>query len=268
MSLHLIGASGFIGQSIQHLQPHNIHCWSSKPSLGHDYFDIYNADSWSPLLSANPDTVILLSWPGLPNYSNTSHLNQNLPANIKLVEALVGAGCKHIIFAGTCYEYGLQYGPLGEDLPTQPCNHYSIAKDALRRAASIICMQAEVRWTWFRIFYPYGEMQRSNSLYPSLLNAINSKELTFSMSSAHKIRDFIPISNVASAFINAAKSSTENGVVNLGSGIPQSLEGFARKICSDSRSQIKLNFGVYPDRQDEPLAFWANTQKAKMLNLL
>ena len=46
---------------------------------------------------------------------------------------MIAAGTKRVLVAGTCFEYGIQSGPLSEDLPTFPANPYGLAKDTLRK---------------------------------------------------------------------------------------------------------------------------------------
>ena len=268
MELHLIGSNGFIGKAIQEKFVGSIKCWSSTPAFDDEYFDVLNPNTWKPLLSGSLDCVIILSWPGLPRYSETFHLTRNLPACVKLVEALAEAKCEHIIVAGTCYEYGMQEGPLAETLVPIPCNQYALAKDTFRKALELICYKSGARWTWFRIFYPYGKSQNRNSLYPSLLRAIQAQDPVFNLGSRDKIRDFLQVENVAQSFVNAISSNTQNGIVNLGSGKPQTLECFVKSICNQFKSSIELNWDYYPNRDDEPLQFWANIDKAKFLNLI
>ena len=68
---------------------------------------------------------MLLSWPGLPNYNEIFHVTRNLTACIALFEQLAASGLKRILVAGSCYEYGLQNGPLKEDQPTDPQSCYA-----------------------------------------------------------------------------------------------------------------------------------------------
>ena len=118
------------------------------------------------------------------------------------------------------------------------------------------------------LFYPYGIFQNYSSLYPSLIRAIKAQELVFNVGSRDKIRDFLPVENVAKSFVNAITSNTQNGIVNLGSGKPRTLECFVNSICTQFTSTIELNWDYYPNREDEPHQFWANIDKAKSLNLI
>ena len=133
-TIHLVGSEGFIGRAIQReAHAFQLHCWSHRQSDPEHYFDMLNPSSWEALLKFKPTRLILLSWPGLPNYQEKFHVTRNLPACVELLDKLVKVGLKRLVVAGTCYEYGLQNGPLNESQLTNPTNCYAIAKDSLRR---------------------------------------------------------------------------------------------------------------------------------------
>lgn len=261
-TIHLLGSNGFIGWALQRVSEDlSLHCWSHTYSDSDHYFDLLDSSSWESLIRRNPTHVILLSWPGLPNYQEPFHITRNLPQCIQLIDRLVSSGLQRLVVTGTCYEYGLQNGQLIETQPTNPANCYAIAKDTLRKYIEISYKQNNLRWCWARIFYPYGKGQNKNSLIPSLEQAISQNNPTFSMSSGRQIRDFISVDKVAKMLLSLALHPLACGVYNCGSGQPISLRELAEKYIEDNSSSIKLKFGVYPDRSDEPLAFWANTSK-------
>ena len=263
-TIHLLGSEGFIGRAIQRENSTSkLHCWSHRDSDPAHHFDLLDSSSWQALLKAKPTHVILLSWPGLPNYHEPFHVTRNLPACFDLIEKLVSSGLKRLVVAGTCYEYGLMNGQLKESEITDPMNCYAIAKDGLRRM--IDSRYTELQWSWVRIFYPYGEGQNPNSLLPSLQLAIDRGDSIFPMSSGRQVRDFVPVKQVAQFFLKLASHPEAHGVCNCGSGTPISLREFVESNIAKSSSNISLKFGVYPDRTDEPLAFWADMNKSNQL---
>jgi dTDP-6-deoxy-L-talose 4-dehydrogenase (NAD+) len=127
------------------------------------------------------------------------------------------------------------------------------------------CDQNGLQWCWGRIFYPYGEGQNPNSLLPSLQHALEAGEPSFAMSSGRQIRDFVHVDTIATMLLLLASHPNACGVYNCGSGKPNSLREIAEQTIKRSSSQIKLELGKHPDRQDEPLAFWADTNKIASL---
>lgn len=264
--IHLLGSEGFIGRTVQReARGHRLHCWSHASLSSEHYFDLLDPSSWQSLLSQRPTHAILLSWPGLPNYQEPFHVTRNLPACIDLVEQLTAAGLQRLVIAGTCYEYGLQNGPLQEDLPADPVNCYAIGKDSLRRTIACICEARQVAWCWLRIFYPFGVGQNPNSLLPSLQTAIEEGALTFAMSSGRQIRDFVPVEDVAAQLLLLATHPSACGIYNGGTGRPQSLREAVEARIRLLGAEIKLEYGVFSDRLDEPLAFWADMARMAAL---
>lgn len=267
--IHLLGSEGFIGQAVQReAGEHALYCWSHHHADPEHHFDLLNTSTWQALLKQRPTHVMLLSWPGLPNYQALFHVTRNLPACIELIEKLMDVGLQRLVVAGTCYEYGLQYGPLKEDQHTDPANSYAIAKDCLRRVIANRCHQHGVQWSWLRIFYPYGPGQNPKSLLPSLLKAIQAGEREFSMGSGRQLRDFIPVQAVAQQLLTLAIHPQASGVYNGGTGVARSVLELAEELVASHGSPILLQRGVVPDRSDEPLAFWADMQKFLSLSPL
>lgn len=266
MMIHLIGSEGFIGKAIQkNAEKNSVHCWSHSYAKRENRFDLFDKSSWEILLNSSPKTVLLLSWPGLPNYNNSHHLTRNLPLFIELVEALVANGCKNIVVSGTCYEYGDINGCLEEKQKVDPNNSYAIAKDALRRSIQFICDENNVRWVWARIFYPYGLDQNKDSLFPSLIRAIEEKRENFNITSGNKKRDFISSNQVAQNLLTLCSHLEAKGIFNCGSGLPLSIFEFAQKVVKDKNSTISIIRGRYPDRIGEPESFWADMKKFNTL---
>ena len=266
-TIHLLGSEGFIGRALQReagdLQ---LHCWSHRQSHPEHHFDLLDSSSWQALLKCQPTHAILLSWPGLPNYQEPFHVTRNLPACVELIEQMVEAGLQRLVVAGTCYEYGLQNGPLREDQFSDPVNCYAIAKDSLRRVIASRHSQQGLQWCWARIFYPFGQGQNPNSLLPSLQRAIGQRDPEFAMSSGRQIRDFIPVDHVAKLLLRLTTHPGAQGIYNCGSGRPISLRELAEERITESLAPTALRLGVYPDRKDEPLAFWADTTKIHRLS--
>lgn len=265
-TIHVIGSEGFIGRALQREVSEDIlHCWSHSQSDPDHQFDLLDPTSWDRLLEHRPSHVVLLGWPGLPNYGELFHVTRNLPASIHLIERLILAGLVKIVVAGTCYEYGMQNGPLREDAFTDPQNYYAIAKDTLRRVLALRCLASEVQWCWLRIFYPYGVGQNQNSFLPSLQRAIDENKPVFAMSSGRQLRDYVAVEDVAKQLLLLTTSKSASGIYNGGSGHPRSILEIAEGLVASTGRSIKLDRGAYPDRSDEPPAFWAHMNKFEAL---
>ena len=86
------------------------------------------------------------------------------------------------------------------------------------------------------------------------------------MSSGRQIRDFVPVDHVAQLLLSLITNPKAQGIYNCGSGLPISLRELAEKRIIESHASTHLTLGVYPDREDEPLTFWADTSKIDRLS--
>ena len=262
--LVLIGGNGILGSSIKKVANNlSITDWGIiSKSLGH--FDLMNENSWYDLLESNPKNIIFLSWPGLPNYLEEFHVLDNLNMSKKFLKLLFKKNINKIVIAGTCYEYGLLEGKLSESTKTAPITKYGIAKDSLRSFIELEAKKYKFDWCWLRIFYPYSK-QNKKTLYSSLIEAIKNKDENFPLGSGKQVRDFVPLEDISRQLLEITFNNKAHGIYNGGSGIPQSIKEFALSIVHKEKSNIKLKFGIYKDREYESNSYWANMDKYRNL---
>jgi nucleoside-diphosphate-sugar epimerase len=212
-------------------------------------------------IMGSPDVLIHLAWGGLPNYKSRQHFEQELPAQYRFLKGLVESGLKNLVVTGTCFEYGMQSGPLREDTETRPESPYGFAKDTLRRQLEYLKSDQSFNLTWTRLFYLYGEGQAANSLLPQLKKAVERGDKVFNMSGGEQLRDYMPITEVAKCLVSLAMGNKDNGIVNVCSGKPISVRKLVEGWIEENDWSIKLNFGHHPYPDYEPMAFWGERQK-------
>lgn len=208
-----------------------------------------------------PNAIVHLAWPGLPNYRDFFHVGKNLPADLAFLEAAVRSGVSQLQVAGTCLEYGMQYGPLTEEMETMPSTSYGLAKDSLRKALQLLQKEQQFVLQWMRLFYMYGEGQNSKSLLAQLDQAIDEKQAVFNMSKGDQLRDYLPIQEVAENFVRVLENPKIEGVINCCSGEAVSVVDLVQQRCKERGSTIRLNRGFYPYPDYEPMAFWGVPDK-------
>lgn len=208
-----------------------------------------------------PDAIIHLAWSGLSNYRDFFHIDTNLPADLAFLKAAVESGVSQLVVAGTCLEYGMQYGPLAEEQATCPATPYGFAKDALRKALQALQNSHPFTLQWMRLFYMHGEGQNKNSLLAQLDRAIDEGQAVFNMSAGDQLRDYLPIEKVAENFVRVLETPACQGVINCCSGNPVSVRSLVEQRCKERNADIQLNRGCYPYPDYEPLAFWGVPKK-------
>jgi nucleoside-diphosphate-sugar epimerase len=208
-----------------------------------------------------PDVLIHLAWGGLPNFDSLHHFEDELPTQYRFLKTLVSGGLRSLVVTGTCLEYGMQSGALHEDLEAKPVTPYGYAKNALRIQLEYLKRTLPFNLTWARLFYLYGSGQTSSSLLPQLEAAIRRGDRTFDMSGGQQLRDYLPVTEVAAHLVSLALSKADNGIVNVCSGEPISVNSLVERQLAEHGWAIELNRGRYPYPDYEPMEFWGDRQK-------
>lgn len=276
MRIALTGASGFIGRHVMaELQQRGIRpvvvtrdasTFNSSADCEHVVeLDIATAgpDAYAQL--GKPDVLIHLAWDGLPNYTSLHHFETELPRQYGFLKSLIQGGLPSLLVTGTCFEYGMQSGPLDEALSTLPANAYGFAKDSLRRQLEFLREAHPFQLGWARLFYTYGNGQPASSLFPQLREAAQQGKPSFPMSGGEQLRDYLPVEDIARAIVQLALLRHEVGVVNVCSGQPVSVRSLVEAWLREQRWNITLDLGAYPYPSHEPMAFWGNRARLDAL---
>jgi dTDP-6-deoxy-L-talose 4-dehydrogenase (NAD+) len=272
MKLLVTGASGFIGSNLIYFllrQGHEISIVTRQLSRIKEFewssnVKIYEKDLLSlkkndyEQFSKN-DVVIHLAWDGLPNYHDNIH-NENYFISNEFIKTLIDSGVKNFLITGTCFEYGMQNGCLTEDTRTSPKNNYGIAKEKLRNSILGYSEKKDVCIQWARLFYLYGKGQNQNSLIGQLEQKLKNNEKYFHMSKGDQLRDYLSIEDVCSRISKLIENNHINGVINICSNKPISIENLVLKYIKLKNKQIELIKGYYNYNDYEPMNFWGHSK--------
>lgn len=226
--------------------------------------DIHGEDILA-VLAFSPDVLVHLAWPGLPNYRQSFHFEYNLPADYRFLKRAVESGIGQVLVAGTGAEFGLMEGELAEDASTAPNNAYGIAKDSLRRFLQHLQLSQPFILQWVRLFHMYGPGQNSGSLLAQVDQAIDEKAVSFDMSGGEQLRDYLPVQEVAYRISLLVSRPDIYGVINCCSGIPISVRRLVEGRITELNATLRLNLGVYPYPDYEPMAYWGRVGKLAAL---
>jgi dTDP-6-deoxy-L-talose 4-dehydrogenase (NAD+) len=216
-------------------------------------------------LTDGVDALVHLAWPGLPNYQALFHFEHNLMADYRFIKSAVEAGVSQVLVTGTCFEYGLQSGPLSEQTAAQPSNPYGLAKNTLRVFLQNLQQVQPFTLQWARLFYLHGEGQNPNSLLAALDRAIDAGDDSFNMSAGEQLRDYLAIETAAGYLAAILQQREFDGVINCASGQPISVRALVEQRLQARGSSIRLNLGHYPYPTHEPMAFWGVTDRLQQL---
>lgn len=192
-------------------------------------------------------------------------LRWNVFESCNLFEKAILAGVRRFIVAGSCFEYGKsggRYDFIPVNAPLEPTQSYPISKAAASIALAGLAREKNLEMLIVRIFQVFGEGELESRFWPSLRKAALAGR-DFPMTAGEQVRDFIPVEQVADAFISALTRNDlrpgEPKVENLGTGQPQTLRNFAEHWWNKWGAKGKLLFGAVPYRNCEVMRYAPET---------
>lgn len=280
MRVVVTGATGFVGRHVVSALLREGHAVTAvardearaqaMPWFGDVKFvahDIHRSDASADARSlfGEPEVLMHLAWKGLPAYKDLFHIEENLPGNYHFVKSMIEAGTRQVLVAGTCFEYGLRNGCLGEDAPTAPVTAYGLAKDTLRKFLELLTRDGKTVFQWGRLFYMYGPGQHEKSLLAQLDRAVENGDTAFNMSGGEQLRDYLPVEEVGARLVKLMAHPEYNGTTNICSGEPISVRRLVERHLAGRGASMNLNLGHYPYADYEPMAFWGDPSRCNAM---
>lgn len=198
-----------------------------------------------------PESCIHLAWYVEPGeYLHSTQNILSLESSLSLFQILIKSGCKQIVSAGTCFEYDTDFGYLHDKTPTHPQSLYAATKFSCFYLGMQLATRAKIPFAWGRIFYPYGPLEDQRRLVPATIAALKNGT-PFQASPGEQIRDYIHVSDVASAFCTLMEKKAD-GIHNISTGSPVSIRQLLETIGRLMKRPDLIQLGVLPYRNWEP----------------
>jgi UDP-glucose 4-epimerase len=208
------------------------------------------------------------------------YYQNNVVASLTLLNALLGAGVKRVVFSSTAAVYGEPARqPIDEEEPTAPSNTYGETKVAVERALHWHAVAHGLRYVALRYFNAAGATERRGErhnpethLIPLVLRAARDPrhEVTvfgddYPTRDGTCVRDYVHVSDLAQAHVSAldalARKAVQEETFNLGCG-----GGFTvKEVIGAARSVTgrPINVRVGPRREGDPAVLVASSRKIK-----
>jgi UDP-glucose 4-epimerase len=185
------------------------------------------------------------------------YMSTNIQGTVRVLECARRAGVEKLVYAASSSCYGLAATPTREDHPIAPQYPYALSKYLGEQAALHWGRVYRLPVSSVRIFNAYGPRVRTTGAYGAVFGVFFKQKLegrpfTVVGDGAQK-RDFVYATDVAEAFLLAARTSKTGEVWNLGGGRPQSVNRLVELLGGPV-----VNI---PRRPGEPGITWADITK-------
>jgi len=208
------------------------------------------------------------------------YYRNNVIGTLNLLDAMLDAGVKDIVFSSTCATYGEpKYTPIDEKHPLDPINPYGQGKLMIEKILADYANAYGLNWIALRYFnaagagWDIGESHTPEThLIPLVLRSImggakiNVFGTDYDTPDGTCIRDYIHVEDLASAHrLALEKLGKFSGAINLGTGVGTSVKEvitLAEKVSS------KKCHIVWTERRagDPARLFAANGMAKKVLS--
>lgn len=263
--IFLTGATGFVGRHLAlNLMANGYDVISlvrdvrkakTIPQLRGANFFLLDISKTYQLPSFPPDSILIhCAWEDVRNTTSIKHIEEYFPQHLRFIKKVIEQGVKKILVTGTCYEYGLRYGPVSASTIPMPNTPYACAKDSFHKALRNLQLDFDFQLLWARLFFMYGDGQAEESIVSLLDAALERGDKEFKMSHGEQLLDYMPVECVADKI--RILLNYDDGAYNVCSGKPISVRRLIERRMVEKKRFIALNLGFYEYRKHESLALW------------
>ena len=243
MRFLVTGGTGFLGKALANRLAHDGHEVQVLDDLSNSQTD--GLDTAVQFRQGDVDNIPLL-WSLLRGVDCAYHLaakvsvaesllhpraynRVNVGGTVSLMEAMRDTGVRRVLFTSSGAVYGRQQTqPVHEnDLP-EPDSPYAVSKWAAEQYIHTIGRLWDIETVALRIFNAYGPGQplpvSHAPVIPRFLQQALSGGSVVLFGDGRQTRDFVYVTDVVNALVNAATAAAVNRqVINIGSGVESSI---------------------------------------------
>ncbi len=187
------------------------------------------------------------------------YMDVNVQGTVRVLEAARAAGVEKVVYAASSSCYGLADTPTDEQHPIRPQYPYALSKYQGEQAAFHWHQVYGLPVNSVCIFNAYGPRVRTTGAYGAVFGVFLKQKLAGKpftvVGDGTQTRDFVFVTDVAKAFLAAARAKVSGERFNVGAGRPQSINRLVELIGGEV---------VYvPKRPGEPDCTFANIAKIR-----
>src|SRR5438067_9236892 len=188
-------------------------------------------------------------------------MDTNVQGTVRVLECARQAGVQKFVYAASSSCYGLAGVPTAEDHPIAPQYPYALSKYQGEQAAFHWHRVYRLPVNSVCIFNAYGPRVRTTGAYGAVFGVFFRQKLAGKpytvVGDGTQRRDFVYVTDIAQAFLAAARTPINGERFNVGAGEPQSINRLVELLGGDVVH--------VPKRPGEPECTWADVHKIRDL---
>ena len=191
-----------------------------------------------------------------------AYFQTNVTGTLNVLLCAREAGVKRFLYAASSSSYGVpEVYPTPETSPIRPQYPYALTKYMGEELVLHWAQTYKLPAISLRLFNVYGPRSRTSGAYGAvfgvfLAQKLHGKPFTV-VGDGTQTRDFTYVTDVANAFVHAARSTLHGQALNVGSGHHYSVNTLVKLLGGDVL--------MIPKRPGEPDCTFADTQKIREL---
>ena len=281
MNALVTGGAGFIGSHLVELllsdghsvmvldnfatgNPENLRQAEQNTNLTLHRIDISNGDDLQPLFSGIDWVFHLAALADIvPSMEEPAKYHRaNVDGTVAVLEASRHAGVKRFIYSASSSCYGIPDDvPTLETSPVRPMYPYALTKNLGEQCVMHWNQVFQLPCLSLRLFNVYGPRSRAAGTYGAVFGVFLAQKLAGKpftvVGDGEQTRDFVFVTDVAEAFLQAAKSQESGEILNVGSGNTYSVNQLVGLLGGEVVH--------VPKRPGEPDSTFADTQKIQRM---
>jgi UDP-glucose 4-epimerase len=243
----------------------NLEHRKGNPNLSCHWQDIRELDADSPIFG---DAKYVFHFAGIgdivPSIEKpVEYMDVNVQGTVRVLECARAAKIERFVYAASSSCYGIAATPTDENHPIAPQYPYALSKYQGEQAVFHWHEIYKLPVNSVCIFNAYGPRVRTTGVYGAVFGVFLRQKLAgrpFTVvGDGNQTRDFIFVTDVATAFLAAAETPIVGERYNVGAGNPESINRLVSILGGDVT--------YVPKRPGEPDCTYANISKiVSMLN--
>lgn len=211
-----------------------------------------------------PDALLHLAWRDGFKHNSVNHIKDIWP-HYFFIDKMILSGIKKVAILGSMHEIGFFEGSISEETIPKPQSLYGIAKNSLREMIELLSIEKSFYFYWIRCFYIVGNFSYGSSIFSKIYNANKQGQNKFPFTNGENQYDFLDYQTCCEYIVDIISQNEIQGIINCCSGKPEKLKDKVEEFIKEQGLNIRLEYGVYPERIYDSKAVWGNNDKLKKI---